>query len=69
MNVWLQASGAAKVEGFLFIIVLTPQQATPMSQDSAREAMHVASHDYPEYKWEMLCGFKGDEFVVHGQKR
>jgi hypothetical protein len=69
MDVWLQASGAAKGEGFVFVIVLSPQQATPMSQNKAREAMHGANRDYPEYTWEMESGFKSGDFVVHGQTK
>ena len=69
MDAWLQTSGAAKGEGFVFVIVTSPQQATPMSQNNAREAMHGANRDYPEYIWEMESGFKSGDFVVHGHTK
>ena len=69
MDVWLQAEGAAKGESFGFRLVTSPQQATAMTQNNAREAMHEAKRDYPEYAWEMASGFKSGEFVVHGQKK
>jgi hypothetical protein len=69
MDVWLQTEGAAKGESFGFRLVRSPQQATPMTQNNAREAMHGAKRDYPDYAWEMESGFKSGEFVVHGQKK
>jgi hypothetical protein len=65
MDVWLRTEGAAKGESFRFRLVRSPQQATSMTQNNAREAMHGAKHDYPEYTWEMESGFKAGEFVVH----
>ena len=69
MDTWLQTEGAAKGESFRFRLVSSPQQATPMTQNNAREAMHAAKRDYPEYAWQMESGFKGDEFVLHGRKK
>ena len=69
MDVWLQTSGAAKGEGFVFVMVTSRHQATPMSQNNAREAMHGANRDYPEYKWEMESGFKSGDFVVRGHAK
>ena len=69
MDVWLQTEGAAKRESFGFRFAFSPQQATPMSQNNAREAMHGAKRDYPDYEWKMESGFSGGEFVVHGQKK
>lgn len=69
MDIWLQTEGAAKSESFRFRLVNSPQQATPMTQNNAREAMHGAKRDYPEYTWEMESGFKIGEFVVHGHTK
>ena len=66
MDVWLQERGAAKSESLLFRLVSSPQQATPMSQDDIRDAMHGAKRDYPQYVWEMESGFKSGEFILHG---
>ena len=63
------SSGAAKGEGFVFVIVLSPQQATPMSQNNACEAMTGANRDYSEYSWEVESGFKSGDFVVHGHTK
>ncbi|PYX27435.1 MAG: hypothetical protein DMG77_19015 [Acidobacteria bacterium] len=65
MDVWLQTEGAAKAGSFGFRLVSSPQRATPMNQDNAREAMHGANRQYHEYSWEMESGFKSGEFVVH----
>jgi hypothetical protein len=67
MDQWLQAEPSAKDESFR--LVNSPQQATPMTQNNAREAMHGAKRDYPEYTWEMESGFKIGEFVVHGHTK
>jgi len=40
-----------------------------MSQNNAREAMHGAKRDYPEYAWEMESGFSSGEFILHGQNK
>ena len=69
MDVWLQTEGAAKRQAFGFRFVFSPQQATPMSQNNAREAMRGANRDYPDYVWEMVSGFKSDEFVLHGRQK
>ena len=69
MDVWLQTSGAAKSESLPFRLVGSPQQATPMSQNHIREAMHGAKRDYPEYVWEMESGFKSGDFILHGQSK
>ena len=68
MDVWLQTEGAAKGESFGFRFARSPQQATAMTQNNAREAMHGAKREYPDYTWEMESGFNSGEFVVHGQK-
>jgi hypothetical protein len=67
MDTWLQAEGATKGESSR--LVRSPQQATPMTQSTARQAMHGAKRDYPEFAWEMESGFKNGEFVLHGQKK
>ena len=56
MDVWLQTEEAAKRESFGFRFVFRPQQATPMSQNNAREAMHEAKRDHPDYVWEWNLG-------------
>ena len=66
MDVWLQKGNVAKSE---FRLVSSPQQATPMSQDNIREAMHGAKRDYPDYVWEMESGFKSGEFILHGHSK
>ena len=66
MDVWLQKRGPAMSESLLFRLVSSPQQATPMSQDDIRDAMHGAKRDYTQYVWEMESGFKSDEFILHG---
>jgi hypothetical protein len=40
-----------------------------MTQNNAREAMHGAKREYPDYTWEMESGSNSGEFVVHGQKK
>jgi len=69
MDVWLQSEGTAKGEASSYRFVGSPQQATPMTQDGARQAVHVVKNLYPDYSWEMESGFKSGEFVVHGQKK
>src|ERR1035438_8022393 len=69
MDVWLQTEGTAKGEVFSYRFVRSPQQATPMTQNSAREAVRGAKRVYPDYSWEMESGFKSGEFVVHGHKK
>jgi hypothetical protein len=69
MDQWLQTERATKGESFRFRLVNSPQQATPMTQNNAREAMHGAKRDYPEYTWEMESGFKIGEFVLHGHTK
>jgi hypothetical protein len=69
MDVWLQTEGTAKGEAFSYRFVRSPQQATPMTQNSAREAVRGAKRVYPDYSWEMESGFKSGEFVVHGHKK
>jgi len=66
MDVWLQKGGGGKSESLLIRLVSSPQQATPMSQNDIRDAMHGAKRDYPQYVWEMESGFKSDEFILHG---
>ena len=67
MDTWLQEWGAAKSESFR--LVSSPQQATPMSQNQIREAMHGAKRDYPEYVWEMESGFTSGDFILHGHSK
>jgi hypothetical protein len=69
MDVWLQTAGAAKGESFGSRLVHSPQHATAMTQNNAREAMQGAKREYPDYTWEMEAGFNSGEFVVHGQKK
>jgi len=69
MDVWLQTEGTAKGEAFSYRFVRSPQQATPMTQNSAREAVRGAKRVYPDYSWEMESGFQSGEFVVHGHKK
>ena len=69
MDVWLQTEAAVKSEPLRLRLVDHPQQATPMTQNNAREAMHTAKRDYAEYTWEMESGFKIGEFVLHGHSR
>jgi hypothetical protein len=69
MDAWLQTGEPAEGGSFAFRLVRSPQQATPMTQNKAREAMPGAKRDYPEYSWEMESGFKSGDFVVHGQKK
>jgi hypothetical protein len=66
MEVWLQKGDVAKSE---FRLVSSPQQATAMSQNDIREAMHGAKRDYPDYLWEMESGFKSGEFILHGHSK
>jgi hypothetical protein len=69
MDVWLQKGSGAKSESLLFRLVSSPQQATPMSENHIREAMHGAKTDYPEYVWEMESGFKSGDFILHGHSK
>jgi hypothetical protein len=69
MDVWLQKGVAARREPLLFRLVHSPQQATAMSQNNIREAMHEAKRDYPEYAWEMESGFKSGDFILHGHSK
>jgi len=69
MDVWLQTEGAAKSDSLRRRLARSPQQATAMSQNSAREAMQRAKRDYPEYTWEMESGFGLGEFILHGQNK
>jgi len=69
MDVWLQKGDGAKSGSLLFRLVSSPQQATPMSQNDIREAMHGAKRDYPDYVWEMESGFKNGEFILHGHSK
>jgi hypothetical protein len=66
MDVWLQKGDVAKSK---FQLVSSPQQATPMSQNDIREAMHGAKRDYPDYVWEMESGFKSGDFILHGHSK
>ena len=69
MDVWLQAEKTAKSDSFRLRLTHSPRQATAMSQNNAREAMHGAKRDYPEYTWEMESGFSGGEFILHGRNK
>ena len=69
MDVWLQKGVAARSESLSFRLVPSPQQATAMSQNNIREAMHGAKRDYPEYAWEMESGFKNGDFILHGRSK
>jgi hypothetical protein len=69
MDTWLQTEGSAKGAGLQFRLVSRPQDATPLTQNDAREAMLVAKRDYPEYVWQMESGFKSGEFVLNGRKK
>ena len=69
MDVWLQTEGAAKSDSFRLRLVRSPQQATAMSQNNAREAMHGVKRDYPEYAWEMESGFSSGDFILHGRNK
>ena len=69
MDVWLQKGAGANLESLVFRLVSSPQQATPMSQNDIREAMHGAKRDYPDYVWEMESGFKSGEFILHGHSK
>jgi hypothetical protein len=69
MDVWLQKEVAARSESLPFRLVPSPQQATAMSQNNIREAMHGVKRDYPEYAWEMESGFKSGDFILHGHSK
>ena len=69
MDVWLQTGGTTKSDSFRLRLARSPQQATAMSQNNAREAMQRAKRDYPEYAWEMESGFSSGEFILHGQNK
>jgi hypothetical protein len=69
MDVWFQKRVDAKSEPLLSRLVSSPQQATAMSQNNIREAMHGAKKDYPEYVWEMESGFKSGDFILHGHSK
>jgi hypothetical protein len=67
MDVWLQTAGTARNDSGRPRIARSAQQATAMTQNSAREAMQRAKRDFPEYTWEMESGFNSGEFLVHGR--
>jgi hypothetical protein len=69
MEVWLQTEEGGEGESLRFRFVRSPQQATAMSQDKAREAMQGVKRDYPQCTWEMESWFKSGEFIVHGHKK
>ena len=69
VDVWLETERATKGMVSQFRLERSPQQATPMTQDDARQAMLGAKRDHPEYAWEMEFGFKSGEFVVHGHTK
>lgn len=69
MDVWLQKRVGANSESLLSRLVSSPQQATAMSQNHIREAMHGVKKDYPEYVWEMESGFKSGDFILHGHSK
>ena len=69
MDVWLQTERTAKSDSFRLRLARSPQQATAMSQNNAREAMQGAKRDYPEYTWEMESGFSSGEFMLHGHNK
>ena len=69
MDVWLQIERTAKSDSSRPRLARSPQQATAMNQNSAREAMQRAKRDYPEYTWEMESGFSGGEFILHGRQK
>ena len=69
MDVWLQTERTVKSDSSRPHLARSPQQATAMSQNNAREAMQRAKRDYPEYTWEMESGFSSGEFILHGQKK
>jgi hypothetical protein len=69
MDVWLQKGFAARSESLPFRLVPSPEQATAMSQNNIREAMHGAKRDYPESAWEMESGFKRGDFILHGHSK
>jgi hypothetical protein len=69
MDAWLRTDAVSKGVSFRFRLVHSPVQATPMTQSAAREAMHGAKREYPEYAWGMEVGFNNDEFLVHGQRQ
>jgi hypothetical protein len=69
MDVWLQKQVVANSESPFFWLVHSSQQATAMSQNNIREAMHRAKRDYPEYAWEMESGFNTGDFILHGHSK
>jgi len=69
MDVWLQTEGTGKRGSVRLQLTHNPRQATPMSQNNAREAMQAAKRDYPEYTWEMESGFNNGEFMLHGHDK
>jgi hypothetical protein len=68
MDAWLQTEKADQDRAFRGHLVSRPQEATPLTQNEAREAMGVARRDYPEFVWQMESGFKSGEFILHGRK-
>jgi hypothetical protein len=48
----------ARLSGFVGSTV--PRHATAMTQNNAREEMHGAKREYPDYTWEMEPGSNGD---------
>jgi hypothetical protein len=51
MDVWLQKGVAARSESLPFRLVPSPQQATAMSQNNIREAMHGAALQSAIARW------------------
>jgi len=69
MDVWLQTERTAKSASSRPRLSRSPQQATAMSQNDARNAMQEARREYPEYTWEMETGFNSGEFILHGRNQ
>lgn len=69
MDVWLQTAGSTKSDSGRPRLARSSQQATAMTQNSAREAMQRAKRDFPDYTWEMESGFNSGEFLVHGRSQ
>ena len=69
MDVWLRTERIAKGASFRPSLARSPQQATAMSQNDARNVMQEARRDYPKYTWEMESGFSSGEFILHGRNK
>jgi hypothetical protein len=69
VDAWIKAQDDAKPESGPYYVVFSPQEASSMTENDAREMFKVASRNYAGYVWSVVPSLMPGKFFVQGTSK